>query len=352
MNCSKSTGLIAAFLLVGLPATGWTADSPGCANHPPLESGTYQMQFEGLERTYRVHVPDSPDQMGAGPLVVIFHGWGGDENDYLDLEEVRQEADKRGYVLVAARGIGSGTPDSGRNSWSFRGSTSGIDGNGAKICDDEFTPDYTYPSCREAGIAQNSCSWTHCQGPSEGDVEFTLAMVREIENGLCVDTGRIYATGTSNGGMFTWELGQNPKSASTFRAIAPNIGLPHRGYLAGPPAGAGMPALLVTGTRDATVPPGEWEEPGFTTTSDGDRFFYASATAITRVWANALGCSTETDAVPFDAGLGHVDCRSYCSSEMAFPAVLDCRADMGHDSGLAWSWRLTLDFFDAHAVEQ
>lgn len=352
MNFSKKTSLITAFFLVGIPATSWAADSPGCSRQVPLENGTYHMQFEGLERTYRVHVPDNLDQTSAAPLVAIFHGWGGDENDYLDLPEVRQEADKRSYVLVAARGIGSGAPDSARNSWSFSGSTSGIDGNGAKICDDELTPDYTYASCRESGVAQNTCSWTHCQGSGEGDVEFTLAMIREVANGLCVDTDRIYATGTSNGGMFTWELGQNPKSASSFQAIAPNIGLPHRGYLAAPPAGSAMPALLITGTRDATVPPGAWGDPGFTATSDGDRFFYASATAITRVWANALGCSTESDAVPFNAGLDDVDCRSYCSSDKAFPAVLDCRADMGHDSGLPWSWKLTLDFFDAHAIEE
>jgi len=57
-------------------------------------------------------------------------------------------------------------------------------------------------------------------------VAFTLALIREVESKLCVDTARIFAAGGSNGGMFTWELGQNPASAATFKAIASLIGLP------------------------------------------------------------------------------------------------------------------------------
>lgn len=82
--------------------------------------------------------------------------------------------------------------------------------------------------------------------------------------------------------MFTWELGQNAASAPTFRAIAPLIGLPHRGYLENPGKAGNMPILLITGTHDTTVPPGPWESTRHTTTSDGNAYFYTSATAIIR----------------------------------------------------------------------
>jgi poly(3-hydroxybutyrate) depolymerase len=129
--------------------------------------------------------------------------------------------------------------------------------------------------------------------------------VSEIKTKLCLDTTRIFAAGGSNGGMLTWELGQNASSAPIFRAIAPIIGLPHRGYLDAPGKLNGMPVLVITGTRDTTVPPGAWEDAGHTMTRDSDRYYYTGAS--------------------------------------------DCRALMGHDYGLGWSWKLILDFFDAHS---
>lgn len=306
------------------------------------------MSFDDLERVYRVHIPPQYKQAKPAPLVLAFHGWGGDENDYLDVPLVRDESDRRGFIIVAPRGIGSGEPDEKNNSWSFRGSTSGVDVEGNPICDPELTPEYAYPSCKEAGIARNHCAWTHCQGSPGGDANFTMALLQRLEADLCIDTGRIYATGSSNGGMFTWELAQNPVSAPAFRAIAPNIGLPHRGYADGPAKGRGIPVLLTTGTLDMTVPPGEWENDDFTTTRDVDRFYYTSATAMMRVWSEAHGCSSDQAAVRVEAGLNGIDCRSYCREDPGLTRVLDCRARMGHEAGLPWSWKLTLDFFDQH----
>jgi polyhydroxybutyrate depolymerase len=348
MNRKIHAMLAAVLLFTGAPAAVLGAGSPGCRLDSSPQGGTFSMKFDGLERVYRVHVPSSYSNAKPAPLVIAFHGWGGDENDYLDISLVRKEADRRGFIIVAPRGIGSGAPDGRNNSWSFRGSTSGIDGDGNPICDLDLTPEYTYPSCKEAGIAKNHCAWTHCQGKPGSDVDFTLALLERIGARFCVDTGRIYATGSSNGGMYTWELGQNPASAPLFRAIAPNIGLPHRGYADGPGQVHGMPVLLTTGTLDRTVPPGEWENAGYTTTSDVDRFYYTSATAITRVWAEAVGCATQHPAQPVDTGIEGLDCRSYCPAGEFLPPVLDCRAEMGHESGFSWSWGLTLDFFDHH----
>jgi len=312
------------------------------------------MDHGGVTRTFRVHVPNGFKNNHPAPLVLVFHGWGGDEDEFLGFRPVTSLADQRGYILVAPRGLGSATPDNSNNSWTFSGSATGLDGDGVnsqvkgdsdEICDPGTTPDYSYSSC--ANVKRNSCSWTHCQ---DDDVAFTRALITHVSANLCVDADRIFATGGSNGGMFTWELGQNPASASLFRAIAPLIGLPHRAYLQGKGRGGDLPALLITGIRDDVVPPGEWEDPSYTTTSNGnDRFYYTGATAITQSWARSHACDTEEPAVGFDDGIHQADCRTYCADDPDWPRVLDCRARMGHTYELSWSWKLVLDFFDHHS---
>ena len=258
-------------------------------------------------------------------------------------------------------------PDSARNLWSFRGSTTGLAGTtedsdshttGAAapaICNVARTPNFTYPSCKN--VARNTCSWTHCQAD---DVAFALALVKEIESKLCVDTARVFAAGGSNGGMFTWELGQNTASAPTFRAIASLIGLPHRGYLETPGKSGGMSLLVITGTHDTTVPPGAWESTRYTTTSDGDVYYYTGASAIVRSWGTANSCPYQgKPAAPFKAGITPADCRTYCgdsaqgwsgrSAGVGWPNVLDCRAAMGHTYEFSWAWKLILDYFDAQS---
>jgi polyhydroxybutyrate depolymerase len=352
-------------LALAVPTVGAAVTkSEGCGK--TLASGTYHLTDHSVTRAYRVFVPSGYRAGTAFPLVMVFHGWGGDENEFLGDTAVTRLADQRGYIVVAPRGLGSAGPDSNRNSWSFRGSTTGLAGpaedgpshtpptTAGPICDPERTANYTYPSCRS--IARNTCSWTQCQAD---DVAFTITLVAEIESKLCVDPTRVFAAGGSNGGMFTWELGQNSKSAPIFRAIAPIIGLPHRGHLDAPGGSGGMPVLLITGMRDMTVPPGAWEDMSHTTTSDGDRYYYTGASAITRRWGPVNGCPyLGTPAVPFEAGTNHADCRTYCTGNAAgwsdastgtrWPNVLDCRAPMGHTYEFSWSWKLILDFFDAH----
>lgn len=354
---------LAACLALTMQLAFAFSGSPGCGADG-WGSGSYDMQHEGISRTFRVHVPRGYGEGRPAPLVMMFHGWGGDENEFIANEEIRAEADRRGYILLAPRGLGSGEPDRSNNSWTFSGSATGLDGDGVNpavagdteaICDATApggtTPDYRYPSCIQTTRAANTCSWTQCQ---QDDVGFVVALVAEAGKNLCLDPDRVFATGGSNGGMFTWELGQNSASAPLFRAIAPVIGLPHRGYLEaqGKPGREELPVLLLTGNQDSTVPPGAWDDPAFTTTSnDNDRFFYTSATAITRAWAAAHGCAFEAGAAaqPFTTGTPEADCRTYCSDDPGWPRVLDCRAEMGHSYGLPWSWRLVLDFFDRHA---
>lgn len=347
--------LSAAWLALGWAVTATaTTPSMGCGEDS-ADGGTRTIEHNGIERTYRVL---RPEQGGApAPVILVFHGWGGNENEFLQDATVATLARERGYLVAAPRGLGSEDPDQSFNSWSFRGSTTGLDGDGLNalvsgdstaICDDSKTPNYAYPSC--ADIRSNTCSWTHCQ---VDDVEFAVDLLKQLGAEYCVDLDHVYAVGGSNGGMFTWELAQNPKSAPLLRAIAPVIGLPHRGYLNPPGKSGPLPALLITGLEDEAVPPGAWEDDAFTTTSNGsDRYFYTGASAIMRTWSEAHNCSTQAPARPFESASANADCRTYCESEGGWPVVLDCRAPMGHTYAFEWSWGLILDFFDAHAASQ
>lgn len=340
MNRSRSLLWLLTLLVAGSMTQ---AAETGCG-HFAVGSGSYTARHRGVTRHYRVYVPQGYDGTHPMPVVLAFHGWSGDENEFIDDAAVIQDADRRGYIIVAPRGLGSEGPDHRNNSWTFRGSTSGVAPNGEPICDATLTPDYRYPSCR-SDVAKSTCSWTQCQ---DDDVDFVQALVQRVESTWCVQSERVYAVGGSNGGMFVWELLQNPKTSGLLRAAAPIVGLPHRGYLDGPAGPTATPVILITGVRDPVVPPGPWDDTSATTTSnDNDRYFYTGATAIMRRWAAASGCGVAESEAATPFGAAAADCRSYCAREAGkWPRVLDCRADMGHDYGLSWSWPLIMDFFD------
>jgi len=326
--------------LAAIPGTA------GCGSAPPV-SGRYTIGHGGVTRSYVLRLPANYDAARPARMVLVFHGWGGDESEFLGDPTVVAEADRRGYVVVAPRGIGSGPPDRSNNSWTFRGSATGVIAAGASrtaTCDTSMTPDYTYPSCR-GKRALNTCSWTQCQ---DDDVGFIRTLIEHLESTVCIDRRHVFAAGGSNGGMFAWELGANPATAPLLRAIAPIIGLPHRGDERSPGVHGGLPVILVTGTADSVVPPGDWDETGYTTTSnDRDRFYYTGATAVIRRWSAAAGCAVGERERPVGTPYHEADCRSYCAtSDGIWPRVLDCRAPMGHEYQLSWSWKLLMDFFD------
>jgi poly(3-hydroxybutyrate) depolymerase len=87
-----------------LLAPPWVAaatPSSGCAK--TLASGTYQMTDQHVTRTYRVFVPSRYQPETAYPLVVVFHGWGGDENEFLGDENVCRAHSELHVPLVQGR---------------------------------------------------------------------------------------------------------------------------------------------------------------------------------------------------------------------------------------------------------
>jgi poly(3-hydroxybutyrate) depolymerase len=82
------------------PWSAAAAPSVGCGK--ALASGIYQMTDQSITRTYRVFVPSRYQPGAEYPLVIVFHGWGGDENESLGDEKVRTLSDERGYIVECA----------------------------------------------------------------------------------------------------------------------------------------------------------------------------------------------------------------------------------------------------------
>jgi polyhydroxybutyrate depolymerase len=170
------------------------------------------LSVAGKDRSYDLSVPGGYDPMRAYRLVFVFHGGGGSAKGArttFKLEGIAGDA----AIFVYPQGLGD---------W------------------DLDTP-----------------------ADANDDVAFFDAMLEELEGELCVDSARVFATGSSNGAYFANQLGC--RRGARLRAIASHAGggpyendgrYDDDGHLicAGgtPPA-----ALVVHGEADAVVAPSE-----------------------------------------------------------------------------------------------
>ncbi len=184
------------------------ARSPGCGLTPPQAPGTTAVRTVdsgGLARTVRVHLPEGYRPDRPTPVVLVFHGRGND---------------------------GATTED-----------FSGLSGLPAVVA---------YPDGVPGGEGKRSWQGAPYSAPGVDDVAFTGDLLDDLEAGLCVDPGRVFATGKSNGGGFTEILAC--RMSDRIAAIAPVAGAYYRD--GEPPCRPGrpVPALFVHGTGDATIP--------------------------------------------------------------------------------------------------
>ena len=149
-----------------------------CETLAPLAAGDTMVPiaYEGLRRSYIIHVPPGYTGRQPVPLVVNNHGLTQDASVHQRMSQLDVVSDQHGFVVVY--------PSSDSGSWN------------AGAC------------CNPAG---------------PDDVRFMRELVADARRRLCVDRHRIYATGMSNGGLMTHRLAC--EAADLFAAVAPVSGI-------------------------------------------------------------------------------------------------------------------------------
>jgi polyhydroxybutyrate depolymerase len=194
----------------------------------------------GQARSYRLHLPPKIDRLGPWPLVLVFHGGGGDPASAERLTRFSELADRAGFIAVYPEGIGKNWND-GR--------------------------EHPY-----AGAFRDRID----------DVAFVSALLDALAEELAVDPRRIYATGISNGAIFVNYLAAS--LSSRIAAIAPvagSIAVPFDARFA--PAQP-VSVLMMNGTEDPLVPYGGGG------VARGRRGEVIGVDSAVRKWASANRC--------------------------------------------------------------
>jgi polyhydroxybutyrate depolymerase len=126
----------------------------------------------GMERFYRVHVPASYVPSRPTPVVLNFHGGGGNPQSQKTISRMDQASEQYGFIVVYPQGTGA--------KWRL------INPHG-----------YTWN-------AGSCCGWAMQHGID--DVGYTRDLLNDLERQVNVDSNRVFATGISNGAMMCFRL--------------------------------------------------------------------------------------------------------------------------------------------------
>jgi polyhydroxybutyrate depolymerase len=141
--------------------------------------------LEGIERTYLVHIPNSStNNQEAMPVVLAFHGGGGNAENQMRVSNFNPLADEKGFIVAYPNG--NGRLEDKLLTW-----------NGGACC----------------GYAVTN---------NIDDVGFVRALIVDLQTLVNIDEKRIYATGLSNGGIFSYRLACD--ASDLIAAIAPVSG--------------------------------------------------------------------------------------------------------------------------------
>jgi len=328
--------ILSAFFFF-LPSIHAVTPSPGCSN-PPSEGelgyGLRPGKFTNFRRellntqrrTHRLHLPDDYNDDAPPPLMMYFHGWGGNHDSCGDTCSVT--ALEKGFVVVTMSGYGR----SNWGSWKIGGSADSP-GPLGPICTPEtegYCNDYERFGC-DCSLADN-CWWTTCYD----SVEQVLSILDEVQETICFDLDQVWAVGCSNGGMFTFELARDQRSADRLKGIVPIVGLPHWGYSDGPLLD-GIRMMGMWGDKDNVVPPiSNTDDPDKTMDTDGG-WYYTSSDKVMKDWTAEKGCVGEgQDPIDSDEdwGLGEftdeLSCTQGCTEKENGDRIVGCIFDGGH----------------------
>ena len=176
----------------------------GCGKPATPGLTTVHLRVGGDDREYLQSIPPSYDPSKPAPLILNFHGFSSNMHQQALYSRMNEKAGAKGYVVL--------TPN----------------GSGRLLLRWSFPP---LPG-------------------SDADLAFVKAMLARTQRGLCLDTKRIFATGISNGAIFSTALVCELRGQ--LAAIAPVAGV----NVTRPCADGSPPTAVIAfhGTADPLVP--------------------------------------------------------------------------------------------------
>lgn len=189
----------------------------GCIYKIPEDPNTFERNilFDGLQRTYKIHIPPSLPENFSPAMVFVLHGGGGTGDGMersLTLGGFNTLSDENNFIVVYPDGIERHWNDGRTN---------------------------TSDAAHEQNIE---------------DVGFFDALIENLTNEFNIDTNRIYCTGISNGAMMSYRLAlELPEKIA---AIAPVAGAIPIDILPDEPLLIPLSVCVISGTSDPLVP---WE---------------------------------------------------------------------------------------------
>ena len=263
----------------------------GCVHKIPEDPNTFEREFlfDGLQRTYKIHIPPSLPENSTPALIFVLHGGGGTGDGMersLTLGGFNTLSDENNFIVVYPNGI--------ERNWN--------DGR------------------------KNTSDPAHQQNID--DVGFFNALIENLTNEFNIDPNRIYLTGISNGAMMSYRLAlELPEKIA---AIAPVAGAIPIDILPEEPLSIPLSVCVISGTSDPLVP---WEG-GIVGTKRNPRGVVISVPDSVNYWVINNNCNNipETillpDASPTDGT--RVYYNRYSNGENNTEVVLYEIKDGGH----------------------
>lgn len=211
----------------------------------------HTLAYDGLDRTYLLHVPDSYSGDDPVPLVFVLHGGGGDAAGMVKLTRGGFDmlADEYGFIVVYPNGVGKHWNDG-----------------------------------RTGDIGKHS---------SADDVGFFDALIDELSAAYNIDENQIYATGISNGGMMSYRLACD--LSNHFAGIAPVAANLSVDLSVNCTPDEPTDVLMILGTDDPLMP----YDGGEITVLGLKRGLVLAADDVLTFWTNAFHCGDDSTEVQY-----------------------------------------------------
>ncbi|MBI3249440.1 MAG: polyhydroxybutyrate depolymerase [Deltaproteobacteria bacterium] len=283
------TSLVIALMLTSSLWACSSVDGGPRSTEERLPPGDHDLSLTvaGRERTYWLHIPPQRQADSPLPLVLMFHGAGGNGRGQEDWSGMDAVADREGFLVVYP----DGTSLFGRRFLTW---------NAGGCC----------------GYAMRN---------NVDDVGFVVALLKALARRVLVDRTRVYTTGMSNGAMMSYRLAvEIPERIAAITPVAGGL------VTELPAASRAVPLLHIHSVDDARAVYGGDRGARL---SFARRANHPAIEEVVAQWARLNGCETVPISEPTQHGMREGLDTTHTATKLTYPRCRD-----GIEVGL---WKLT-----------